>query len=319
MNNLTEEHMIQVGVGFYGDAHTVLDHIFTQRLTSFPPGVPPDLRAWPVGVAVGMGLVMLIRCPNIVPYGPNTILVRACQNRFDASPARQINDGLTTWLYQKHLAMRYYHFIYDLVIPDVIHYHNILGTGYHNKVREHAITMKNQIACLLIVKCCVGWDMSLSRFRYNTLEDLANFPEYQARYYMFVVPMLYFLCTEMNPHNHLNARVILEKDLGRLEEYMRKRCKDHGIWCQEEIQRRIRNGQINHKHKHVCKGVEFKFARLCSLIIPDYVWPYNEDLRRAEKLYITYEQQNQMYTSLEGPGYDYHALARYGRPTFKNC
>ena len=268
-----------------------------------------------VGAAAAMGgLPGLLASRNLLPYGPDSWLIGLAIQQFDLTPAL-VNEGHLTWLYQKHMVIRYYFQVMDHLPNHEIRYHQILGTGSSNKVHEHFVSIKNQIATLLIAKCGFGWDFGATGMR-GTLHELGTQPEYEARYYTFVLPMAHFLCTEMNPHGALNFRDIVTKiKLVRIEEYMKKRL-EKGIWSQELLMKRIKlpvshQWHVTYLDRDVTKGVEYKFARLCSLIVPNYKWPFNQRLGRPDKLYITQQELDLMHT-----GYDQHTIARFDQPSY---
>lgn len=304
---VTPTMMILAGREYYGDFHQQVNYVLHQIYTTTAVGLRLDPAAWPIGLARKQGLDALLRCTNIVPWGYNTFLVRMCVMHFDSLPAT-VNDSYNNWLFQKHMAVRYYFHVMDHVADTRIVGNHVLGRK--NKVAQHFKYTKNAIVALLIAKCCQGWEMTPAYLQ--SLHAMEDSPQYQERYYMFVLPFTQFVITEMNPHAHLDARSILEMDMSRAEEYLIKRVRKHGIWSQNKMLHWIQTGEIDRvKHRHVCKGVEFQFARLLSLIVRDYKWPYNQDLMAPEKLYIWDWEQALMYE-----GYDRLAVARYGVPSF---
>lgn len=306
----TEDEMVAAGEAYWDGLHGTMNMLTTENLTSFPMQAP-DSRGRPMGEARTQGLRGLLSSPNLLVYGANSYQLRQCQMHFDQLDAKSSPDGtnLNNW-YLRHLIIMYFYPVHDHCCEQTIHYHKILGTGSRNKVNSHFKDVKNQLVAVLIARAVVGWGQSLTSL--TTLEDLKEYPHYRVRYYMIVCPMIFFLCTEMNPQAHLNARIILETNLARVEEYMRKRVSSHGIWSQELMVEWDRQGKLNHNHKNITKGVEFKFARLCSLIVSDYKAPYNEYLQKPWKLFITQEEYNLLYT-----GYDpRYARDRYGVPSY---
>ncbi len=304
---VTDAIMLVAGQNYYGNYHERTNYILHQIYTTSEVGHQLDPHSWPIGAAQTHGLPALLQCTNIVPWGNGTKLIRTCILAFDARPAL-VNDMTRPWLFQKHMVVRYYFNIMNHVADNAIVGHDVLGKK--NKVRHHFAYTKNAVAALLITKCCQGWGMMPSGL--ISLHAMEDHPVYQQRYYMFVLPIIQFLITEMNPHAHLDARVILEMDMPRIEEYLLKRITKHGIWSQELMLHWIQNGQVQKtKHRHVTKGVEFQFARLLSLIIRDYKWPYNQEHRAPEKLYCLQVEIDHMYQ-----GYDCYTVARYGVPTY---
>lgn len=301
--------MVLAGQLFYGYYHGQFDYVLVQRLTTAGIGARFDPRAWPVGVARALPWPALLHCTNILPWGTGTKLIRDCIVSFDSRPAT-VNDITNNWLFQKHTVVCYYFHVMDHVADDRIANHDVLGRK--NKVNHHFKYTKNSIAALLIAKCCQGWGMNPSGLM--TLADMENSPTYRLRYYMFVLPMISFLVTEMNPHAHLDARTILEINMERAEEYLLKRLRNHGIWSQDLMLQWIGSGLVSTvQHKNVTKGVEFQLARLCSLIVRDYKWPYSQEHRAPHKLFCRQQEIALMYQALP---YDARAVPRYGVPTY---
>ena len=109
--------------------------------------------------------------------------------------------------------------------------------------------MKNKLVAILIARCAFGWTIGsrgLERF-----EKMGTFPEYRMQYYLFVLPMIHFVVTEMNPKNHLDARKIMNCNLQRAEEYMKKRINEYGIWSQELLL--LRNSYAPHHPRAITR------------------------------------------------------------------
>lgn len=300
--------MIASGIAFWGRMAENFDRLTNQQINA-PGGVPAvAYEAWPMGLARQHGLPALLSTPNILPWGNNTTMIRRCQAHFDTLPAT-VNNITSNWLYQKQVAIRYYSQIMNHHGDPLVLGNMILNNNGRNKIKDHFVSIKNQIAALLIARCCLGWDQMASHLPKNLYEMQLN-PLEECKYYMFVLPMVYFFCTEMNPHSHLNPESILLANLNRTEEYMKKRVRDHGIWSQDLMVEWILNNLVDgNLHQDVVKGVEYQFARLCSCIIRDYNWPYDETLKQPIKLYIRPAELADMHE-----GYGPHAHARYGRP-----
>ncbi len=306
---VTQQLMVIVGVDFWGQMGENFDVLTNQQINA-PEGVPAvGIGAWRMGSASLMGLRALLTTPNILPWGDNTFLIRRCQTHFDTLPAT-VNNVHGNWLYQKHSVIRYYFQVMNHRADPAVLGNLVLSNNGKNKIKEHFQTVKNQIAALLIAKCCLGWDQMASHFPKN-LYSMQQYPNMRCKYYMFVLPIVYFLCTEMNPHTHLNPRVILQANLNRTEEYMRKRLREHGIWSQDlMLEWMVENKVDENLHSDVTKGVEYQFARLCSCIVREYKWPYDETLKKPIKLYIRQTELGHVYE-----GYGPHTPARYGRPS----
>ena len=269
-----------------------------------------------IGSAAREGLTTLLTSRNLLPYGPGSEFACSIIHCSD-SLASQSNDCLNNlWMDQKRMVIRYYYRVYNLVPCTRIRFGNIVGSKSKNKVEEHYKVTKNQLVAILIVKCAYGWDFNMPSNKCVRLEEFSTWPSHKLAYYNFVIPMINFVITEMNPHCHLDARLILDTNISRVEEYVKNRCLNGGIWSHDLLEIRLQLARthpmaVNHLDRDVTKGIEFKFARLASLIIPNFKLPYNLDKRHTEKLNITKEEYRQLYR-----GYDHLAIERYEEPTY---
>ncbi len=269
-----------------------------------------------VGLAARIGLDALVASQNLAPYGAGCCGARLVVHCFDSSRSRS-NDILnTTWLQQKQMVIRYYYRVYDRMPSPEVAYAKIIGSGSGNKVMEHYQTVKNQLVALLIVKCAYGWHFSVPSRKNVDLKDLSTWPEHKHVFYKFVIPMIQFVITEMNPDMHLCVNDILDTNLSRVEGWMKQRLRDGGVWSHDLL--RLRQGlpeghrlAIAEWDNHVTKGVEYNFARLASLIIPNYKLPWSAPLQAPEKVYITEEEYDLLYI-----GYDHLCVARYSTPQY---
>ena len=269
-----------------------------------------------VGSAAKIGLNALLVSRNLLPYGPNARDARMITHCFDSLPSESNDIFTTVWLEQKQMVIRYYYHVYDKVPINNIANGLIIGAASNNRVMAHYKTVKNQLVALLIVKCAYGWHFTVPSRRQVDLKELSQWINYKGVFFKFVIPMIHFVVTEMNPHRHLSVRKILDTNLSRLEEKMRERARNNGVWSHELLRVRLGlhtkdPGYPNEWDNHVTKGVEYHFARLSSLIIPNYKLPYNEETQEQEKVYLTLEEYNRLYV-----GYDDTAVARFGVPEY---
>ena len=269
-----------------------------------------------VGSAAENGLNALLVCRNLLPYGPNCGDARMVTHCFDSLPSESNDIFSTVWLEQKQMVIWYYYHVYDKVPVNNIANGLIVGGASNNCVMDNYKTVKNQLVALLIVKCAYGWHFKIQSRRNVDLKELSQYDDYRAVFFKFVIPMIHFVVTEMNPHPHLSVMKIFDTNLSRVEGKMRDRAKYNGVWSHELLKCRMglhtRDPQyVGGWDNHVTKGVEYRFARLSSLIIPNYKLPYNEETKEQEKVYLTWEEYDRLYV-----GYDNTAIARFGVPEY---
>ena len=181
----------------------------------------------------------LILSNNMVTWGEGALLLRMAQQQFERTLAT-VNESTKTWYYQKCLIIHYYGQVFDHKCSTTVNNHMILGTPSGNKPNLHYQHMKTYSVKLLLFRIGYGWTLGLSSAmcQYKTLEEWGQLPENRCRFYMLVLPMLEFICTEMNPHLDLDPRVILRTKMDRTQEFINQRLK-HGIWSEERLLRRI--------------------------------------------------------------------------------
>lgn len=269
-----------------------------------------------IGAAARSGLAALLVSRNLLPCGPGCDRARMIIHCFDSLPSGS-NDRLnTTWLEQKQMVIRYYYQVYDKMPCAEVAYADIIGSGSSQRVIEHYQTAKNQLVALLIVKCAYGWHFKVPSRDNVDLRDLSTWPRHKGVFYKFVVPMIKFVITEMNPDMQLCVNDILDTNLSRVEDWMKQRLRSNGVWSHDLLEYRqgLPHGHrygIGPQDRHVTKGVEYHFARLGSLIIPNYKLPYSVEKKEPHKVYVTREEYNNLYR-----GYDNLAVARYGVPKY---
>ena len=266
-----------------------------------------------IGSAARAGLDTLLTSRNMLPYGKGSKAARLITHCFDSSPGDVIN---TTWLERKQLVIRYYWHVHSKIPSCRVRHGNIVGSRSKKKVEEHYRTVKNQLVAVLIVKCAYGFDFAMPTARSVRLHELSTWQDFDGVYYKFVLPMIKFVATEMNPHAHLDVRTILNTNLSRVEEKLKGRTSNGGVWSHDLLQFRLRLPKghplfVDHRDLDLTKGTEFNFARLASLIVPNYKLPYNLSTNDLEKLNITRSEYDRLYQ-----GYDAHAVAQYDEPTY---
>ena len=136
---------------------------------------------------------------------------------------------------------------------------------------------------------------------------------------MFVLPMVFFLCTEMNPHAALDFRKILRTDLNRLENNCKSKFRDYGGYSMTEALRRMSLDPITHPNEvltymdeDMCSGFEFKFLEIMCLIIPDFKWWFCQYKREASRLWLTKGEKDSLYVGFDTQ----HVIPRYGKPSY---
>ena len=309
---LSAEQMITIGEAYYSDIREEMSIPRTQEIVAGPLVVPQDGE--PRGVAVQRGLKELLNSPNIYPVGDNSRQVRMCVQLFDNCLAR-VNDRDNDWRTQREICIRYYYAIYDHIPDQRLQGHNIIGHKKH--IRKSFDDQKNWIAALLICKCAYGWGMKAHEM--EPLWKMGLLPHNRLVHHMFVLPMVYFLCTEMNPHDSLNYRVILKLNLNRLENNCKSKFRDYGAYSMDEALRRMSLNPATHPMEVItymdasmCSGIEFRFLRIFSLIIPEFKWKFCQYRRKAAQLWLTDEEKNSLYRGLDSR----YVVPRYGKPSY---
>ena len=255
------------------------------------------------GKAILRGLGELLESPNMLPVGTGTYEVRLCITSFD----RQLEQSGNRFAGVREAFVRYYYPLAFHTADQRVVAHDILGRG--KKIETTFQSHHNDVVALLIFKLSMGWD--LIAHRAGRLWKMGTKQEHEMNFHLIALPLLVFACTEMNPHNQLCCKTILEKNLNRLENNLCQKITQFSTWSQEEALRRIEADEIDFEDRDMCSGVEFQFARMFSLIIKDFKWKFNHDTRTAELPWITAEEKRLMYV-----GYDNIAVPRYGQPPY---
>ena len=266
------------------------------------------------GSAREQGLPQLLQTPNFYPVGDNITAIRMCMQAFDYSLAT-VNNTSQIWRLQREVCIRYYYIVHDHIPDQNLIGHHIIGHRRH--ITKSFNDTKNWIAALLICKCAYGWSRQATSL--DTLWAMGEIPHNRLVHNMLVKPLVHFLCTEMNPHGSLCYRKILKVDLSRLENNIKSKCRDFGAYSMNEALRRMQLDPLLHPNEIItfrdaamCAGIEMKFLRIFSLIIPNFKWAFDQHTRAARRLWITDKEKATLYV-----GYgDGHVIPRYNVPNY---
>ena len=113
------------------------------------------------------------------------------------------------------------------------------------------------------------------------LHKLGDNPRYKLAHCMFVLPLVEFLCLDLNPHNSLDVASILTMNTERTMQNIRSKIKTHSIWSQEHMLFCINNDPDYRVNGDAFKGGECEFAQMLSLITPNITWPFDEFTRES--------------------------------------
>ena len=189
----TAAQMIAVGEAYYSDTRNEMSQPRVEEIVAGPHEIPVDGERR--GAAVERGLKELLHSTNIYPVGNNSRQVRICVQLFDDMPAT-VNNRDHSWRLQREVCICYYYAIYDHIPDQWLCGHRIVGFRKH--VRQSFTDCKNWIAALLVCKCAYGWGLKATEMQ--PLWRMGEMPHNRLVHNMFVLPMVFFLCTEMNPH-----------------------------------------------------------------------------------------------------------------------
>lgn len=311
--------MIQISEQWYGELVGELNTTRLQEIELASSVGDPTVRLVPkggegYGKARERGLQALLRSRNVYPVGNNCCEIRCALRVFDSMDAT-VNNTVSNWFHQRETAIRYYWLIHD--------HREDLGVANHvilaDKRRLDETFKANKIwaAALIIFRVAYGWHIKPKGMK--RLWEMAELPSNKLVHNMLVKPLIVFFCLEMDPHNYLDPCKILTTDLSRLEGNIKQKSKAHGNWSQDEAIRRIGLGDndtesITFKDGPMISGIEYKFARLFSLIINGFERPWNrhkEGEKRAEKCWLTDLEKRTYYLTINEM-----VQARYGQPTY---
>lgn len=261
----------------------------------------------PCGQARLGGIPRLLSTDNLYPFGPQSGWMRRSVIWFDTvTTPTVINGAPRTYRYLRELLVRFYFSVHDHMPDAAIVSHRILGKN--KKVEDGFATTKNWIVAILLTKSVVGWNSNDSQV--NRLWEMGTHPSYRIQYYLFVLPMLVFMVTEMNPHNHLSVRRVLNFDMSRIPSHIRHKASKHSIWSQEEALNRLSRNEISNRDADMCSGIEFKFARVLSLIVANFTWKYDTARLQPILPWITAAEKELIYEPLDAQ----HVRPMVGNP-----
>lgn len=310
--NFTGQQLVWVGERYYGNMFEIMSTDRVEALITREADALPE-NGIPRGHAASMGVVVLLQSPNLYPVGKNSTNIRLAITCFDRQLAR-VNNTERQFQFQRELFVRYYHIVHKHIEDPQLAGHDTLGV--HKDVKGTFRTTKMWIVALLVSKLAYGWHVKASHM--DKLWAMGELPENKLVHYMFVLPCVQLACTEMNPHNSLCYRTILNYNLKRLENNIKSKSRQFGWYSQNEAIRRINldpavhpNEAITYRDEQMCCGIEYQFARMFSLIIKDFKWPFNTSTKQPEKLWITPQEKARAYV-----GYSADVCARYGRPSY---
>jgi hypothetical protein len=295
-----DDEMLVEAVEYWGGVTTDMSDPRTRDLTSAVTADTP-LGGEKRGTAHLRGLDQLLQSPNRLPVGDGSSNIAVYTAIFDCTLAR-VNNITAPWQEQKDNVIRYFYNVYNHN-PDVAVQQSQLN-GTRDLDTSFAIH-KMRIAALLVFAGAYGWEWH-NEYRRKSLLLMAQIPQNQTVHHFFVLPMLFFICTEMNPNGNLDLNYILEMNLARVPNYIRNNTKRFGIWSQEELVRRLSLDTTNPANagdlidaldKPMLSGIEFQFARMYSLIVSNFTKPYcfQRQMYDPDKLWITQQENGLLY------------------------
>ena len=201
--------------------------------------------------------------------------------------------------------IRYYYIVCAHIADPILADHQ---TNQRQKLQELFTHAKNCTATILIVKSLVGRNSKESSM--ERLHKLGDHPRYKLAHYMFVLPLVEFLCLDLNPHNSLDVASILTMNTERTMQNIRSKIKTHSIWSQECMLFRINNDPDHRVNGDAFRGVECEFAQMLSLIIPNITWPFDEFTRESLLPDLTGAERDTMCV-----GWSQDVVSWHGGPT----
>jgi hypothetical protein len=320
---MNEHRMIEIAQNYFKEPNNEINAVRLQEIQYRNSGVNPATPTigLPAGEARKHGLLFFLASKNVYPvYGDHVAEIRLSMYYFDSQLARVNNESLG-WRFQRETALRYYWLVHDFIVNGDIVSHVILGKD--RRMEETTKKTKVWAAALLIFRVTYGWYRTpTSNGGMLALDQMALYPENQLVHNYMVLPLIHTLCMELDPHCDLCPREILLMDLRNLERNIKQKSKYHGNWSQAEALRRIYlpvddPRRITDADRFMVSGIEYKFARLFSLIITDFKRPWNKRLsgraREDNKCWLTNWEKHTFYKSLD----DTYVTARYGEPHYQ--
>ena len=173
--------------------------------------------------------------------------------------------------------------------------------------------MKGRLLVIMTVRSLIGWRQGLRGFP-RSLAAMERDPYWRPYYHCYVLPLIHYICTEMNFGAEMNpSELLVDVNVWRCESEIKARAK-LGIWSQDRMLDRMKHPPthpeaIGSIDNHITKGVEYKFARLCSLVIPNFKVRWSIEHQDAIPLFITDDERNNLYR-----GYDANTPMRQPAP-----
>ena len=301
-----------VGARAWNNAHDEMNQLWVEdAVRDGLPGSPH-----PIGFAARnrtkeRRILYLVLSPNLLPYG-RRVAMRPLVAAFDKTLS---THGGVTWGYHKRSVIRYMNEISDHYARNEIHFHEQLGRPRPNRggggtdVKRHFIHMKGRLLVILIFRSLIGWRQGLGQLPF-TLAQMQRDPYWRPYYYLYVLPLMHYICTEMNDGSEMNPHELLVSvNIHRCEGEIKRRAKN-GLWSQDRMIYRINRPpndpeEIRTIDNNITKGIEYKFARLCSLVIPDFKPRWSRAHRDRVHMYLTATEWANLYR-----GYDLHTPMR---------
>ena len=282
-----------------------------------PPGffhgtLPPGLAAEQHRT---IGVAAFLASPNLLPTDEKHVLVRNLTELFDQKPQKTTHAGFRPYGVAKEMVIRKYSRVFDIRPNPDLRIHPHIGLPRGNNIAQHYQSCKKWCAALLVAKEFLGYLRTFNRgFKLLDLATDAD-PENREVLWFGVLPMLFFIVTEMDPYEELDLISLLSIDIGRIPDSVVSRMRGFqgGIWSEQVLSHRM-NLPLGHPEglsaadQFAPKGLEFRFARMLSLLIPDLWiprWPNSIVLFH----FLTNEQLSLLYL-----GYDAHTPSIYGFP-----
>ena len=233
---------------------------------------PVTATQWPMGRALRQNDAIwhLLLCPNRYPQGnnPTVAAYRAGLKIFEKMSWP--HNTSKTWKDQFDLAIRYYSHICKLKPNDNIDDNKHVG-GKWSLLPIVYKTYKNNLAANIIHCLAHGWLGRRNRlFRLNHAKK-AN----PMVHHYFVLPLIKFFITEMDPDQDLKWGRIMTCDISQFQDSIKHKTTKYGVWSNTVIEPRalLQDGQPNSygdTDHDVCKGLNYDLARLCAMIVQDF-------------------------------------------------
>ena len=307
--HMTDAEMVAVAVYCYAPQREILSYGVVQEMIKGDQSAPTGGEQR--GTACKKGLRALLVSRNLLPVGERSSMVRLAVRYHDIQDC-SVNDSSRTWGWAKELCLRYYHPVHDHLEHSNVVHHNIVG--HNRQIPTTFDETKNQIVALLVHKVAYGFNMKPSGM--GRLWEIGEKSENSVQHWLVVMPLVTFFVTEMNPNGSLDFRKIMRLDCGKLEHNIRTKSSTRGIWSQQEALRRVAlpHGDpeaITYKDQDMCRGIKWKFARLFSLIISDFKWPFDKTTSLPHHLWITEHEKSLLYV-----GINPQVQPKCGRPSY---